>query len=99
MEILLWGLWAETLVLIGALTDACVQYTFADGHQCDFRMRVAQDAVIGSGRAAHNASLAAFGYLRSGTRRNTMDLVAAWAVQFIASDVHHYDRRPLDVGL
>jgi nicotinamidase-related amidase len=79
LQILLRGLRAETLVLIGALTDVCVHYTFADGHQHDFYMRVVQDAVIGSSRSAHNASLAAFEYLQSGARRNTDELVAAWA--------------------
>lgn len=79
LQILLRGLRAETLVLIGALTDVCVHYTFADGHQHDFYMRVVQDAVIGSSRSAHDASLAAFEYLQSGARRNTDELVAAWA--------------------
>jgi len=79
LQILLRGLRAETLVLVGALTDVCVHYTFADGHQHDFYMRVVQDAVIGSSRSAHNASLAAFEYLQSGARRNTDELVAAWA--------------------
>lgn len=79
LQILLRGLRAETLVLIGALTDVCVHYTFADGHQHDFYMRVVQDAVIGSSRSAHDASLAAFEYLQSGARRNTEELVAAWA--------------------
>jgi nicotinamidase-related amidase len=79
LQILLRGLRAETLVLIGALTDVCVHYTFADGHQHDFYMRVVQDAVIGSSRAAHEASLAAFEYLQCGARRNADELVAAWA--------------------
>ncbi len=79
LQILLRGLRAETLVLVGALTDVCVHYTFADGHQHDFYMRVVQDAVIGSSLAAHNASLAAFEYLQSGARRSTDELLAAWA--------------------
>jgi biuret amidohydrolase len=78
LQILLRGLRAETLVLVGALTDVCVHYTFADGHQHDFYMRVVQDAVIGSSLAAHNASLAAFEYLQSGARRSTDELLAAW---------------------
>lgn len=83
LQILLRGLRAETLVLIGALTDVCVHYTFADGHQHDFYMRVVQDAVIGSSRSAHNASLAAFEYLQSGARRNTDELVAAWTLSML----------------
>lgn len=79
LQILLRGLRADTLVLIGALTDVCVHYTFADGHQHDFYMRVVRDAVIGSSRTAHDASLAAFDYLQSGACRNTDELVQAWA--------------------
>lgn len=79
LSILLRGLRAETLVLIGGLTDVCVHYTFADAHQHDFYVRVVQDAVIGSSRAAHEASLNAFEYLQTGARRSTEEIVAALA--------------------
>ena len=36
LAILLKGVKAETLVLIGGLTDVCVHYTFVDAHQSDF---------------------------------------------------------------
>ena len=79
LEILLRGLKAQTLVLIGALTDVCVHYTFADGHQRDHHMRVVHDAVIGSSQSAHDASLAAMEYLQTGARRDTAEIVAAWS--------------------
>ncbi len=78
LSILLRGLRAETLVLIGGLTDVCVHYTFADGHQHDYFMRVVEDCVIGSSRAAHDASLAAMEYLQTGARRRTEEIVEAF---------------------
>ena len=79
LEILLKGLRAQTLVLVGGLTDVCVHYTFVDGHQHDYRMRVLTDAVIGSSRARHEASLDAMEYLQHGARRTTADLTEALA--------------------
>ncbi len=46
-EILLKGLRADTLILIGGHTDVCVHYTFVDGHQHDYFCRVVEDAVAG----------------------------------------------------
>ena len=53
-----------------------MQYTFADAHQRDFYVRVAEDAVIGSSTASHTAALAAMEYLQSGARRSTAELIA-----------------------
>src|SRR3984957_20380448 len=78
LEILLKGLHASTLVLIGGLTDVCVHYTFADGHQHDYRMRVVSDCVIGSTRARHEASLSAMEYLQHGACRTTSEVVDAF---------------------
>lgn len=75
LQILLRGLGAQTLVLIGGLTDVCVHYTFADAHQHDYYTRVVADAVIGSSLAAHNASLAAMEYLQTGACRATEEIV------------------------
>jgi len=36
LEILLRGLKAETLILVGGLTNVCVHYTFVDAHQGDY---------------------------------------------------------------
>lgn len=79
LAILLKGLKAETLILIGGLTDVCVHYTFVDAHQSDFYTRVVEDCVIGSSFAAHNASLNAMEYLQTGARRSTAEVTAAFA--------------------
>jgi nicotinamidase-related amidase len=78
LEIVLRGLHASTLVLIGGLTDVCVHYTFADAHQRDFYTRVVEDCVAGSSLAAHSASLAAMEYLQAGARRTTTEIVTAF---------------------
>ncbi len=77
LEILLKGLKAETLILVGGLTDVCVHYTFVDAHQHDYRCRVAEDAVGGSSDAAHAAALDAMEYLQTGAVRGTDELVGA----------------------
>lgn len=79
LEILLKGLKAQTLILIGGLTDVCVHYTFVDAHQSDYYTRVVEDCVIGSSYEAHNASLAAMEYLQAGARRTTAEVLAAFA--------------------
>ncbi len=78
LEILLKGLQANTLVLIGGLTDVCVHYTFVDGHQHDYFCRVVEDVVGGSSEAAHAASLAAMEYLQTGARRQSQEILAAF---------------------
>jgi nicotinamidase-related amidase len=77
LDILLRGLGARTLLLFGGLTDVCVQYTFVDGHQHDYHVRVAADACGGSSREAHDAALRAMAYLQSGAVRTSADFVAA----------------------
>jgi nicotinamidase-related amidase len=64
LEIVLKAYGAEELILVGALTDVCVHYTFADAHQHDYRCRVVSDCVGGSSLAAHEAALAAMAYLQ-----------------------------------
>jgi biuret amidohydrolase len=81
LHIILKGFKAETLILIGGLTDVCVHYTFADAHQHDFYTRVVEDCVIGSTRAAHDASLNAMEYLQTGARRTTEEILAAFAAR------------------
>jgi nicotinamidase-related amidase len=78
-EIVLRGLGASTLVLIGGLTDVCVHYTFADAHQRDYYVRVVEDCVAGSSQARHDASLDAMEYLQAGARRTTDEIVEAFA--------------------
>lgn len=77
LDILLRGLGTDTLLLIGALTDVCVHYTFADAHQRDFHCRVVEDCVIGSTPGRHSASLDAMAYLQRSARCATDDVVAA----------------------
>jgi nicotinamidase-related amidase len=64
LEIVLKSYRAEELILVGALTDVCVHYTFADAHQHDYRCKVVTDCVGGSSRAAHDAALEAMRYLQ-----------------------------------
>jgi nicotinamidase-related amidase len=78
-EIVLRGLKASTLVLIGGLTDVCVHYTFADAHQRDFYVRVVSDCVGGSSIARHLASLDAMEYLQSGAVRTSNEIIGAFA--------------------
>ncbi len=77
LEILLKGLKAETLLLVGGLTDVCVHYTFVDGHQGDYFCRVIEDSVGGSSLEAHEAALKAMEYLQSGARRSLDEVTAA----------------------
>jgi nicotinamidase-related amidase len=77
-EILLKGLRADTLIMIGALTDVCVHYSFVDGHQHDYFCRVVEDCVAGSSWEAHEASLRAMEYLQTGARRSSAEVVAAF---------------------
>jgi nicotinamidase-related amidase len=78
LQILLRGLQASTLILIGGLTDVCVHYTFADAHQHDYHVRVVTDCVIGSSEARHTASLSAMEYLQHGAGRSTSELIEAF---------------------
>jgi nicotinamidase-related amidase len=77
LEILLKGLKAETLILIGGMTDVCVHYTFADGHQHDYYCRVVRDCVGGTSPEAHQAALNAMEYLQTGAVRTSNDVIAA----------------------
>lgn len=64
LELILKSYGVQTLLLVGALTDVCVHYTFADAHQHDYHCRVVTDCVGGSSLAAHEASLNAMAYLQ-----------------------------------
>lgn len=74
-EILLKGLKAETLILIGGMTDVCVHYSFVDGHQHDYYCRVISDSVGGTSPEAHQASLNAMEYLQTGAVLTTDKIV------------------------
>ncbi|MFK7882267.1 cysteine hydrolase family protein [Roseobacter sp.] len=81
LEILLKGLKAETLILVGGLTDVCVHYTFVDAHQGDYFCRVIEDCVAGSSFEAHQASLNAMEYLQHGAIRTIDEVVGAMAAK------------------
>ena len=67
LEILLKGLKADTLILVGGLTDICVHYTYVDGHQNDYYCRVVSDCVSGSSQFDHDAALRKMEYLQNGS--------------------------------
>jgi nicotinamidase-related amidase len=77
-DIVLRGLKADTLILIGGLTDVCVHYTFADAHQRDYYVRVVTDCVGGSSQYRHDAALDAMEYLQIGAMRTTEEILAAF---------------------
>lgn len=64
LEIVLKAYKAETLFLVGGLTDVCIHYTAVDAHQHDYFVRVLTDCVGGSSERAHEASLEAIEYLQ-----------------------------------
>jgi nicotinamidase-related amidase len=78
-EIVLRGLKASTLILVGGLTDVCVHYTFADAHQRDFYVRVVTDCVGGSSQYRHDAALDAMEYLQTGALRTSDEILEAFA--------------------
>jgi len=77
LEILLKGLKAETLILIGGMTDVCVHYTFVDGDQHDYYCRVVTDSVGGTSDEAHQASLNAMEYLQEGAVMSNEEIIKA----------------------
>jgi nicotinamidase-related amidase len=78
-DIVLRGLKADTLILVGGLTDVCVHYTFADAHQRDYYVRVVTDCVGGSSQYRHDAALDAMEYLQTGALRTSDEILAAFA--------------------
>lgn len=64
LEIVLKAYKADTVLLVGGLTDVCVHYTAVDAHQHDYRVRVITDCVAGSTQRAHDNALEAIEYLQ-----------------------------------
>lgn len=64
LEIVLKAYQAQTVLLIGGLTDVCIHYTAVDAHQHDYRFRVLTDCVGGSSQEAHDSALKAMHYLQ-----------------------------------
>lgn len=86
-EIVLRGLKASTLILVGGLTDVCVHYTFADAHQRDFYVRVVTDCVGGSSQYRHDAALDAMEYLQTGALRTSDEILSAFAELAVSAPV------------
>ena len=86
MEILLKGLKAETLIMIGGMTDVCVHYSFVDGHQHDYYCRVVSDCVGGTSLEAHQASLNAMEYLQAGAVLPSDEIIAAMGAARLAAE-------------
>jgi nicotinamidase-related amidase len=80
LDLLLRGLKVDTLVLVGAMTNVCVHYTFVDAHQLDYHVHVVEDAVYGSDWDAHHAALRAMQYLQRDARITTAQFVSAAAM-------------------
>ena len=76
LDLLLRGLKVDTLVLVGAMTNVCVHYTFVDAHQLDYHVHVVEDAVYGSDWDAHHAALRAMEYLQRDARVTAERFVA-----------------------
>ncbi|MET0829473.1 MAG: isochorismatase family cysteine hydrolase [Microbacterium sp.] len=64
LEIVLKAYKADTVLLVGGLTDVCIHYTAVDAHQHDYRVRVITDCIAGSTQRAHDSALAAIQYLQ-----------------------------------
>jgi nicotinamidase-related amidase len=77
LELVLKAHGVRTLVLVGALTDVCVHYTFVDAHQHDYHCRVVTDCVGGSSQRAHDAALEAMAYLQRDCLVEQGDVLAA----------------------
>jgi biuret amidohydrolase len=84
-DILLRGLQASTLILIGYLTDVCVHYTFADAHQRDYYVRVVSDCVGGSSAQRHDAALDSMEYLQTGAVRTTAEIIEALGAHSVST--------------
>ena len=85
-EILLKALKAETLILVGCMTDVCVHYSFVDGHQHDYYCRVVSDCVGGTSPEAQQASLNAMEYLQEGAVLSADEIIAAMDASDLAAE-------------
>jgi nicotinamidase-related amidase len=79
LDLILRSYGAETVVLLGSLTDVCVHYTFVDAHQHNYRCRVVTDCVGGSSPQAHDAALTAMRYLQRDCLVASDEVLAAFA--------------------
>lgn len=64
LDIVLRGYKAETIILIGGMTDVCIHYTAVDAHQLDYRFRTIVDLVGGSSQELHENAFKAMKYMQ-----------------------------------
>ncbi|EIN05595.1 isochorismatase hydrolase [Punctularia strigosozonata HHB-11173 SS5] len=64
LDIVLRGYKADTVLLVGGLTDVCIHYTAVDAHQRDYYFRTITDCVAGSTKRAHDNALEAMKYMQ-----------------------------------
>lgn len=75
LEILLRGLKAEHLFLVGGMTDICVHYTAVDAHQYNYHVHVFKEAVsTPSSEEVAQAALDSIEYLQTGSIISVEDL-------------------------
>jgi nicotinamidase-related amidase len=63
LDLLLKGLFIDTLVLTGVATDVCVRATAQDAMQLDYRVLVPRECVAGTSEERHSAALEHIGYV------------------------------------
>jgi nicotinamidase-related amidase len=83
LVLLLKGLNVQTLIVCGFLTDVCVHYTCADAHQHNYFVKVVADAVSGSSKEAHDASLRAIQYLQREAVTDTVHTIGQLATMAV----------------
>lgn len=87
LEIVLKAHKADTVLLVGGLTDVCIHYTAVDAHQNDYHVRVITDCVAGSTQQAHDNALAAMRYLQRDALVAADDVLGYIDSQLAARDV------------
>ena len=65
LDLLLRGLKADRLIILGSLTDVNIHYTFVEAHMRDFHLNVLTDCGVGSSLESHSHALRAMAYLQS----------------------------------
>ncbi|WP_119696315.1 cysteine hydrolase family protein [Microbacterium halotolerans] len=98
LEIVLKAYRADTVLLVGGLTDVCVHYTAVDAHQHDYHVRVIADCVAGSTRRAHDSALAAIRYLQRDALVVADDVHGYLDARLASSSVHAGSRTRADAS-
>lgn len=86
LMILLKGLGTDVLYLTGVATDVCVYLTAMDAHQLDYKVKIVEDCVAGTSKAAHEAALAAVERLQKGSVIRSSDTLKDFEDSSIQSE-------------